>query len=79
MPVAGYGSAVRKLLALVFAVLSGGYLLFGWIPDPLPFVDEGLALVVFLNCLAALGVDLRGWLGMEKGRKRQEGRTIDID
>ena len=70
---------MRKLLALIMAVLSGGYLLFGWVPDPIPFIDEGVALVVFLNCLADLGLDLRSLFGVKVEKKPQEGQTIDID
>jgi hypothetical protein len=62
------------------ALVSGVYLFgFGWVPDPLPFIDEGLALVIFLNALAYLGLDLRGLFGMGKGKKEEESSTIDID
>ena len=70
---------MKKLIALVLAVASGVYLLFGWLPDPIPFIDEGVALLVFLNSLAHLGLDLRGFFGVGKGKKEKEGATIDID
>ena len=55
---------MRNLLALVLAALSGLYLLvMGPTLDPLPFVDEGIAALVFLNALAYLGIDLRNLLG----------------
>lgn len=55
---------MRNLLALTVAILSGLYLLV-MVPtlDPLPFVDEGLAGLIFLNALAYLGVDLRAVFG----------------
>ena len=70
---------MRTIVAAILAILSGIYLAFGWVPDPLPFIDEGLALVVFLNSLAYLGLDLRGLFGMKKGKKEKAVTTIDID
>jgi hypothetical protein len=56
--------SVKTVLALTFALLSGLYLLvMGPTLDPLPFLDEGLAALVFLNSLAALGIDLRSVFG----------------
>lgn len=71
--------AVKKLIALILALASGVYLAFGWLPDPIPFVDEGVALVVFLNSLAHLGLDLRRFFGMGGGKKVDKGEPIDID
>ena len=34
--------------------------------DPFPFLDEGLAALVFLNALAYLGVDLRNVFGKKE-------------
>lgn len=70
---------MRKIVALLVALVSGVYVLFGWVPDPVPFLDEGLALMVFLNALAYLGFDLRGYFRPSKSKKNQEDRTIDID
>lgn len=74
--------AVKKFIALVFAVLSGGYLLLGPLPDPLPFLDEGMALLVFVKSLAVLGVDLSRFLPLA-GKKakpagKKDGRVIDV-
>lgn len=73
---------VKKFIALIFAVLSGGYLLLGPIPDPLPFLDEGMALLVFVKSLAVLGVDLSRFLsyGGKKARPagKKDGRVIDV-
>ena len=50
--------------ACVLAVVSGLYLLvMGPTLDPLPFLDEGVAGLVFLIALAALGLDPRRILG----------------
>jgi hypothetical protein len=55
---------MKTLLVLTLAVLSGLYLLvMGPTLDPLPFLDEGLAGLIFLNALAYLGVDLRTVFG----------------
>jgi hypothetical protein len=78
--IGGYSPAVKKIIALLLAIASGVYLLtIGLMPDPIPFIDEGVALIVLLNSLAHLGLDLRGIFGKGKGKKPQGGQTIDID
>lgn len=50
---------MKKFLAAVVALLSGGYLLaLGWVPDPLPFLDEATALLILVKSLSVLGIDL---------------------
>lgn len=73
---------MKKVIALIFAVLSGGYLLLGPVPDPLPFLDEGMAVLVLVKSLAVLGVDLSGFLP-HLGKKtkpggKKGGRVIDV-
>jgi hypothetical protein len=54
---------MKRKLAWIGAILSGLYLITaGPIPDPIPFIDEGVALAVLLKCTAYLGYDLRKWL-----------------
>lgn len=63
---------MKRKLAWIGAILSGLYLLIiGPLPfpamDPLPFIDEVVALGLFLKCTSYLGYDLRKWLPfMEK-------------
>ncbi len=56
----------------------------GPLPDPVPLLDEGLALLVLVQSLAYLGIDLRRWVpGLSKRMKDRsaplpKGRTIDV-
>lgn len=79
---------MKRKLAWAGAILSGLYLLTaGPIPDPIPFIDEGVALAVFLKCTLYLGYDLRKWLPFmgKKGKSDptrhaggKKGVTIDV-
>jgi hypothetical protein len=79
---------MKRKIAWIGAILSGLYLLTaGPIPDPIPFIDEGVALAVFLKCAIYLGYDLRKWLPFfgkngksdpTRSRKEKKGVTIDI-
>ncbi len=54
---------MKRKLAWIGVILSGLYLLTaGPLPDPIPFIDEGVAFAVLLKCVAYLGYDLRKWL-----------------
>ena len=78
---------MKRKLAWTGAILSGLYLLTaGPIPDPLPFIDEGIALAVFLKCTASLGYDLRKWLPffgkilqIQGRRKETDEKEVTID
>lgn len=80
---------MKRSIAWAFATLSGLYLLAGPIPDPLPFVDEGLALLVFVKSMGYLGYDVTRWLPFlgKRGRNKAEGdgdakrasrQTVDV-
>lgn len=83
---------MKRKLAWTGAILSGLYLLtIGPLPfpaiDPLPFIDEAVALGIFLKCTSYLGYDLRKWLpfmgkkGKSSPREREASKkdvTIDV-
>ncbi len=74
---------MKRKIAWSLAVLSGLYLLIaGPVPDPLPFIDEATALLVFVKCMSYLGYDVRRWLPFfgKSGNRRKEarGETIDV-
>ncbi len=63
---------MKKLIAIVLACLSALYFAVGIvIPDPVPFIDEGLALVVFLNTTAYLGLDFKKFFSPSKKKKNE--------
>jgi hypothetical protein len=70
---------MKRRLAFLAAVISGLYLLvIGPMPDPLPFVDEGIMLLVFVSSMKALGYDVTRWLPfMGKGKVPSAGRKAD--
>ncbi|GHC59553.1 hypothetical protein [Roseibacillus persicicus] len=76
---------MKKLIAAFFAIASGLYLLtIGLVPaptplDPLPFIDEGVVFLILINSLAALGLDLRRFVGMKGGKKKSSEKPIDIN
>lgn len=78
---------MKKAFALLFAVLSGAYLLV-WGPmvgplDPIPVIDEATALLVFVKAMAALGVDVGRFLPffgrkVPKGEAKKPGPVVDV-
>lgn len=80
---------MKRKLAWAGAIISGLYLLtIGPLPfpvmDPLPFIDEAVALAFFLKCTSVLGFDMRKFLPfLKKTNKpsvptRTKDVTIDV-
>jgi hypothetical protein len=74
---------VKKLIAFLFALASGSYFfLLGWIPDPIPFVDEATALIIFVKSMQVLGIDLTRFIPfLGKGHKtapKPPGPVVDV-
>lgn len=59
---------MKRRLVWGVAILSGLILL---VPDPVPFIDEGLALLMFVKSMAYLGHDVTRLIPfMRKGRAK---------
>jgi hypothetical protein len=78
---------MKRKLAWSGVILSVLYLLtMGLMPDPIPFIDEGIALAVLLKSSSYLGYDLRKWLPFLPKKKKypasnQQGddKNVTID
>jgi hypothetical protein len=79
---------MKRKIAWLGVILSALYLItIGILPDPLPLVDEGIALAVLLRCSSYLGYDLRKWVPFlprrekplsQKPNKIRKDITIDV-
>lgn len=78
---------MKRKLAWAGVVLSAVYLLTaGPMPDPIPFIDEGLAVALLLKCASYLGYDLLKWLpflakkkSSAPSSKHREDKDVTID
>lgn len=72
---------MKRKIAWIGAILSALYLLtLGiFIPDPLPFIDEAMALGIFLKCTTMLGFDLRNLVPFlsKKGKGKASPKSKD--
>ena len=69
---------MKRKMAWLGAILSALYLLtLGIMPDFVPFIDEGIALAVLINCASHLGYDVRKWLPFmpKKNKSSPSART----
>ncbi len=70
---------MKKALATLAVLMSGGYLLtLGIVPDPVPFIDEGIALVVLVKSLGYLGIDISRFVPF-MSRKVKPGKAVEGD
>jgi len=69
---------MTKPVAVVLTALSAVYLFLGPIPDLIPFVDEGVAFLIFIKSLGVLGLDLSRFIPGVKSSKTEPKESIDV-
>lgn len=74
---------MKKFLAAIFALISGVYVIFGPIPDFIPFLDEATALLIFVKSMSVLGVDVSRFIPFlgKKGKAaapKPPGQVVDV-
>lgn len=81
---------MKRFILWIVVLISGFYAFLAgpFIPDPIPLLDEAMALAIFLKATAALGYDVRRFLpflgkGKSAAAKRPEQRgakdmTVDV-
>ena len=78
-----YSGRVKKFLAVIFALISGIYVIFGPVPDFIPFLDEATALLIFVKSMSVLGVDVSRFIPFlgKKGKTaaaKPPGPVVDV-
>jgi hypothetical protein len=78
-----YTGPVKKFIAVIFALISGVYVIFGPIPDFIPFLDEATALLIFVKSMSVLGVDVSRFIPFlgKKGKaadSKTPGPVVDV-
>jgi len=78
---------MKRLILWIVVLISGFYAFIAgpFIPDPLPFLDEAVALAIFLKATSALGYDVRRFLpfvgkkgGSANSRKSDASKAKDM-
>ena len=73
---------MKSFIAVIFALFSGLYFVFGWIPDLVPFVDEAMALAIFVKSMSVLGFDVGRFIPFmgkkSKTPPKPPGPVVDV-
>jgi hypothetical protein len=81
---------MKRFILWIVVLVSGFYAFLAgpFIPDPLPFLDEAVALAIFLKATSALGYDVRRFLpflgkakaagGKKAGQAQSKDMTVDV-
>jgi hypothetical protein len=80
---------MKRFILWIVVLVSGFYAFIAgpFIPDPLPFLDEAVALAIFLKATSALGFDVRRFLPFlgkvkaagGKNAPRQQSKDVTVD
>ncbi len=81
-----YDHGLKRRLVWLVALLSGIYLVvpLPWFTpvDPIPFLDEGVAVMIFLKATSWLGYDMSRWLPFlrsRSGKKSARSMPVTVD
>lgn len=80
-------TVMKRLFLWIISIVSGLYLLIvGPLIDPIPFIDEAIALAIFLKATSALGYDVRRWLpffgkggSAKPGKQTVKAKDMTVD
>lgn len=84
-------TVMKRFILWIVVLISGFYAFIAgpFIPDPLPFIDEAVALAIFLKATSALGYDMRRFLPFlgkkggpsaksKSGTQQAKDMTVDV-